>query len=247
MTPLTKNPASFLKEGVVPFDFPVEKLTENILALSDAAVIITNGETIEYCTQSMISVLGIQRQTVIDQGWACLIDLMHPADIRLLKNKLLPEIRNHFRHLTEDERYSRTFNFTLRMRVGENEYALLAVENKPLKWTRKDWPSAYISILRDISPFGNKGEMLLNIYDFRGEKSYHSVLQRRYSFASEKFTGREAEIIRHITKGMTSNQIAETLCLSSETVRNHRKKIMRKAGCNSSSALTSLALQEGII
>lgn len=247
MTPLIKRAAGPNNKNVTPFNFPVERLTENILALSDSAVVITNGETIDFCTQSIVSVLGINRETVITKGWPALIELIHPADIRLLEKKVFPEIRNHFKNLTDSERRRRTFNFTVRMHMDKNPYSMIAIENRPLQWIRKDWPSVYITILRDITPFGNKDEMTLNIDQHNENKSYESVFHRHYSFASDKFSARETEIIRYIAKGMTSNQIAEALFLSAETVRNHRKNIMRKAGCTFSAALTRVALKEGII
>lgn len=247
MHPLIKTAAKKCRPNLNSLDFPVEQLTENILALSDVAVIVTNGEAIDYCSDSIVSVLGIAREKVVNDGWDCLTTLIHPADIRLLKKKLVPEIRTHFSHLSEIERQRRIFNFTMRMRVSEHAYALIAVENKPLLWRRKDWPTVYASVLRDISLFGNKGEMTLNIYEASAQRAFYNVFERRYSFASEKFSGREAEIIRHIAGGLTSNQIASMLSLSPDTVRNHRKNILRKAGCRTSSALTSLALQEGII
>lgn len=247
MTGVIKNSATDASSALPTFKFPVERLTENILTLSDLAVIITNGQAIDHCTQSVVSLLGICRETIIEGGWTSLINLMHPADLRLLKKKLLPDVRNHFKNLTEEQRHRRTFNFTLRMRINETDYALVAMENRPLQWRRKEWPFAYVTILRDITPFGNKDKMLLNIYDSGENENCQSVFECHYSFASEKFSAREAEIIRHIARGLTSSEIAGILCISPETVRNHRKKIMRKARCNSSTALTALAMQEGII
>lgn len=248
MSALIKNSATNSSRHVVAtFSFPMERVTENILALSDLAVIVTNGQTIHHCTESVVSVLGIRRETIMQGGWASLINLMHPADLRLLKKKLLPDVRSHFKTLTEEQRYRCTFNFTLRMRTTKDQYALVAMENRPLQWNRKDWPVAYATILRDITPFGNKDKMMLNIYHNCEKENYQRVFERHYSFAYDKFSGREAEIIGHIARGLTSNQIAEILCISPETVRNHRKKIMRKAQCNSSAALTSLAMREGIM
>jgi DNA-binding CsgD family transcriptional regulator len=248
MAPVTENRTTHFKGGIAPFSFPVERLTESILALSDAAVLVTYGTSIHYCTQSIISVLGIAREGVMEQGWPQLIDLMHPSDSRLLRKKLMPEIRRYFKNLPENERHHHTFNFTLRMRIGDCHYGQIAVENRPLKWaSKKNWPTAYVTILRDISPFADKGATVLNIYQHNESKTYKKVYTKNYSVAVSTFSARETEIIRHIAHGLTSYQIAEVLCISPETVRNHRKKIMRKAACKSSSGLMRLALDEGII
>lgn len=247
MARVTKTHTRPLKRGSSAFNLPVEKLTENILALSDVAVLVTQGKSIEYCTRSIRSVLGINREIVMEKGWAHLIELMHPADSRLLRNKILPEIRRIFKHLTKNERPRHTFNYTLRMRTPERNYTLIAFENRPLIWTGTNWPTAFLTVLRDISLFGDKGKIMLNIYQHDLNNSPKSVYQKHYCVGAGNFSPRETEIIQHVAHGLTSYQIAQELSISAETVRNHRKKILRKASCNSSSGLTRLALDKGII
>lgn len=47
-----------------------------------------------------------------------------------------------------------------------------------------------------------------------------------------KLTPRELEIMHDIIKGFTSKKIAEKLYLSEETVKTHRKNLMKKLGVN---------------
>lgn len=42
------------------------------------------------------------------------------------------------------------------------------------------------------------------------------------------FTSRENEIIRLIAQGLPTRVIADRLCLSKETIKSHRKNIIRK-------------------
>ncbi|CCH52681.1 transcriptional regulator, LuxR family [Fibrisoma limi BUZ 3] len=46
--------------------------------------------------------------------------------------------------------------------------------------------------------------------------------------ADQGLTGREIEIIRLIKEGLSSKEIAERLCISINTVRNHRSNLFRK-------------------
>lgn len=247
MASVTQTRTGPLKGGMSAFNFPVERLTENILALSDAAVVVTHDKSVEYCTKSIVSVLGINNESVIEHGWARLLELIHPADSRVLQKKILPEIRHYFKSLPINEKTHHTFNYTLRMRTDDGNYSFIAFENRPLIWTGINWPTTYVTVLRDISLFGNKGEVMLSIYQHNENKSYKKVYQKNYCVPSGNFSSRETEIVRYIAKGMTSHQIAHELSISYETVRNHRKKIMRKAACNSSSGLARLALENGII
>jgi two-component system, NarL family, response regulator NreC len=58
---------------------------------------------------------------------------------------------------------------------------------------------------------------------------------------------RETEILRHLTLGLTNQDIADKLFLSVHTVMTHRKKITRKLGIKSLSGLTVYALMNKLV
>ncbi len=60
-------------------------------------------------------------------------------------------------------------------------------------------------------------------------------------------TSREAEIIRFISQGCSSNQISKKLHISKATVQTHRKNIFKKLNVNKVSELVSMAHQYEII
>ena len=58
---------------------------------------------------------------------------------------------------------------------------------------------------------------------------------------------REMEVLKAISKGYTSKQVAEELHLSVHTVITHRKNITRKTGIKTVSGLTLYALLNHLI
>lgn len=58
---------------------------------------------------------------------------------------------------------------------------------------------------------------------------------------------REKEILHHISKGSTSQQIADTLFISRYTVETHRKNILRKLNFNTSTELVKFAVEQGLV
>jgi DNA-binding CsgD family transcriptional regulator len=54
-----------------------------------------------------------------------------------------------------------------------------------------------------------------------------------------KLTLREIEILDFIAKGFSSKQIADRLSISTNTVANHRRNMLRKRGAKSSAELVS--------
>jgi len=60
-------------------------------------------------------------------------------------------------------------------------------------------------------------------------------------------TQREREILKLIAEGHKNKEIADYLCLSVKTVETHRANLMRKLGLHDVSALTTFAMQKGLI
>ncbi len=56
-------------------------------------------------------------------------------------------------------------------------------------------------------------------------------------------TRREIEILYYVAQGMTTEQIAEQLCLSAHTVYNHRERICEKLNLRGRNALLIYAFE----
>lgn len=68
-----------------------------------------------------------------------------------------------------------------------------------------------------------------------------------FSRAAEgRLTDREVEILRHVSRGMTYQQIADELCISPRTVGTHRQNIMDKLNIRSTTALINYAREQGL-
>ncbi len=59
-------------------------------------------------------------------------------------------------------------------------------------------------------------------------------------------TSRETEVLKLVSEGKTTRQIADQLLISVKTVETHRKHIMDKLGLHSVASLTKYAVREGL-
>jgi len=103
-------------------------------------------------------------------------------------------------------------------------------------------------------------ELVLAIKNVMGGKSYLSpgvsekviegYLEGKESNRSrspwETLSQREREVLKLIAEGYKSREIADYLNISANTVDKHRANIMKKLDLHSASALTALAIKEGI-
>ncbi|MGD0386479.1 MAG: response regulator transcription factor [Solirubrobacteraceae bacterium] len=69
----------------------------------------------------------------------------------------------------------------------------------------------------------------------------------RRSFAEDRLTAREIEVLRLIALGHTSAEVARALALSPRTVETHRARIHKKLGLATRAELVSYALRRRLL
>ena len=142
---------------------------------------------------------------------------------------------------------------------------------------RKRWPrtkiAAYTSyegvdLVREMMKLGCSGYLLKKdshedmregLRNIAAGKSHVSV-RRKHAQSKRKVEGvrddfqkglllskREREVLFHLCKGLTSQQMAEVLFISRYTVETHRKNILRKLGFSSSTELVKFAVEQGLV
>ena len=91
-------------------------------------------------------------------------------------------------------------------------------------------------------------EAILRVWS--GKPYYDQIGQfdsKEEAIKKHKLSDREVEIIRGLADGLTSESIADELCISLHTVRTHRKNILKKLELHNSSELVQYAINNGII
>jgi NarL family two-component system response regulator LiaR len=67
------------------------------------------------------------------------------------------------------------------------------------------------------------------------------------SFAEERLTDRENEVLTHLAQGMTTKQIASALLLGEETVKTHLARIYQKLGVSDRVQAVANAIRRGLV
>jgi DNA-binding CsgD family transcriptional regulator len=98
----------------------------------------------------------------------------------------------------------------------------------------------------NITHLKKSGEPVLSFIGLNGEPSFMDVrVKKLYSPSPFSLTRRERDILSLLVSGKKSEQISKHLFISKYTVETHRKNLLRKTGCTSTGALTSMAVQKG--
>ncbi|WNB16895.1 response regulator transcription factor [Marivirga arenosa] len=116
------------------------------------------------------------------------------------------------------------------------------------------------SFIDEIIKIGIEGCLLKNnsgkeLYDailrVHSGKFYYDKIKdftnSQEEIASYKLGEREIEIIKLLSEGLATNEIAERLFLSNHTVSTHRKNILKKTGVNNTTQLIQFAHENHLI
>jgi DNA-binding NarL/FixJ family response regulator len=66
------------------------------------------------------------------------------------------------------------------------------------------------------------------------------------SFALDLLTGRELDVLRELSKGLTNREIAASLYISEYTVKNHLHSILEKLGASNRREAVKIARKYGL-
>lgn len=78
-------------------------------------------------------------------------------------------------------------------------------------------------------------------------KELASSIGQADTLSDRRLSARETEVLRCLAGGLTAKEIADKLCISTNTVVTHRKNISAKLGIRSLSGLTLYAVMNGLL
>jgi DNA-binding CsgD family transcriptional regulator len=127
---------------------------------------------------------------------------------------------------------------------------LVAVQHQsiPLVFDEQKIPFIFCNVYSDISfldPQNIPHGVMVN--KFTGEVFHLNKKSLNLEKRDDLFSKREKEIIGLMSNGLTSKEIAEKLFISNDTVRTHRKNILRKAGVSNTISLIRYAIINSIL
>lgn len=67
------------------------------------------------------------------------------------------------------------------------------------------------------------------------------------SLLTERLTERELEVLRHLSYGRSTKEIARALVVSDETIKTHLTRVYQKLGVSDRTAAVALALRRGLV
>jgi DNA-binding CsgD family transcriptional regulator len=234
------NKDEFLNE--IEKYIPLSQQTDAILFVIDYRI----GEFI-YVSSNALHVEGYAAEEVMELGPIGFMGNLHPIDADVLMNTVYPDgMEESYKMSEEDFRTIRiSVNYRLKQKTGE--YFTMLQQFWYLADDGNRNPLAIIGTVTNITDLYKEHQMFCKIHVLDEKKHWKKVFEKRYAVNESQvemgITDKELEIIKHISKGLTSKEIAYNSNRSVETVNKQRKTILDKTSCQSLSEVVTLAIK----
>ncbi|MFD1216984.1 MULTISPECIES: LuxR C-terminal-related transcriptional regulator [Microbulbifer] len=197
---------------------------------------------------SIESILGLNPDKVTFQQ---ILEQVHPDDMAFVTRAEETAIRLFQDEIGIDKILNYKISYCFRFRTRDGSYRLFNHQAVVLSTDGNGGLSKSLNIHTDISHLSTENNYKLSLIGMNGAPSYQNInIEGEFSPpvpAKSLYTEREITIIRLIATGLTSQQIAGELNLSEFTIKNHRKRIIKKSGCHNMSQVLGECITKGLI
>ncbi len=204
-----------------------------------------------YISPSFCNYLGVNYNHTLNDGFESISLLIHPDDSLILDKSLFKDITQFLSTLPESEQESQNYRFSYNFRIRKKDgtYVNMSIVSKILGFNKKGKLLVDFGMIIPIIHVIETDKILLNISKSTNEDDYSTVFQKEYKKEKNEdlhLTKRELEIIQLLKNGMDSQSIADHLCISLNTAKNHRRNIFEKTNTNKVTELLSLVNKLGL-
>lgn len=177
-----------------------------------------------------------------------IFELIHPEDqhfVQLAEAEVLKIISEigweYLIHLKS--------SYCFRMRVPENKYHLFHHQAIPLAIDKNGKLISSLNIHTDIDHITpiNSGVVVVKGINHRNDFIRKQITHLKQEDQIPKLTQRERQIVFLLAKGYNSQEIADRLYISKETIRVHRKNMLKKTKSTSSAQLIKKSFEWNLI
>lgn len=197
----------------------------------------------DYVSEHIEKILGYDRKVVTVP---IMISLIHPEDLPYFI-EFEKEVVRFFNQLKTEQLSKYKVRYDYRVKTKEGKYKRILHQMVALLPDDESKISQTLCYHTDITYLKDGGIPLLSFIGMDGEPSFVNVIpniETQKPF-THKLSKREREIVKYLAEGLTSSKIASELFISTNTVKTHRRNILRKMELNNTIDLTSKAIREG--
>jgi DNA-binding CsgD family transcriptional regulator len=207
-----------------------------------------------YVDETCYNLLGYKPSYFMEGDLENYTSKLHPLDFEVLNNKIFPVNFDFIKQVPVADYPDYIFSYNHRSQNVKGEYVKVLQRHSFIPGQNNELPAGVIGVVFNISHFKADDSITHTIektVSCNGSIVNELILKKTYpvynSSIQQKLSERELEILKHMADGFNSKQIAGKLDISINTINNHRKNMLKKMDCKTSSQLLKKIINDGIL
>ncbi|HWK07801.1 MAG TPA: LuxR C-terminal-related transcriptional regulator [Puia sp.] len=198
------------------------------------------------------SIIGYQPGDFLQGGLEFVVDIFHKDDFQIWSNEIFSSTFDLFKEQPHNEHDSYVFEVNYRMRAKAGNHITILQKGSYLTDPLSNLPTYAFGICLNITPYKSDTRItrVISKYNSNNKSGSYKHISTDCFYPDPEgalLTKREKEMLKWISDGFSSKQIADTCHLSQNTVMNHRKSLLRKTNAKNVAELIKYAVKNGII
>lgn len=211
---------------------------------------ITNTQNLsfEYISKNMHACIGLDKNEMNRGGMKYFWSRIHPDDIEHWL-KALNELMNFtLNEISDEDRTKMSYTWNYRLKNSKEEYVNIIQNTTPLEFDQEKKPIMGLAHYTVLDP-KVKMQVCASAKMLNENNEYETLYFKNYSqkILDNGISNRERDVIRLLVLNYSSKQIADKLCISSNTVDTHRRNILKKLHISSTGELIGMLNQNNFL
>lgn len=200
--------------------------------------------TLSHISQTTAEIHGFDPEKI---SFNDILGAIHPHDIDFVAKAEKLSTEFFYEKVGYEKMLSYKVSYNFRFRLKSGEYALFNHQTLMLSLDDKGGLGKSLNIHTRIDHLSNFNTYKVSFIGLNGEPSYMNVSPDEKNQDLKEFSKREIDIIKLIASGLNNTEIADKLCISSQTVKKHRANILKKSDSKNTAQLIKNCTLQGII
>lgn len=204
-----------------------------------------------YVSPNSEEIQGYSPTEVNELGPEGLMKKMHPEEADIITNHIFPEGNKAIKFIPQQFRKNLRVSFNYRFLQKNGLYVHLHQQFSTLLFDADSNPLVIMGTINRIETDEPIKKVICKVAYKGFLNKWFTVYKKSYTLSSSiensPLSKVELEIIKLVSQGLTSKEIAEKTNKSVETIKTQRKKIISKTNCQNITDVVTLAIKNNWI
>lgn len=212
------------------------QLFQNLMANAPSIILIFNFATAqyEYFSSNLEKILGyIPEKLTGISGAEFVLNCFGPVELPIIGDLNSTVIRYYKDYAALQKVDELRLTHVCKLRKFNGDYIWTLIQTVVLEVLDNGIPLRTIAFVTDISDIKTDNKISFNVSVKSSDGiGYETIFSKHYEseILAELLTKREIDVLNLLCKGCKNTEISEKLGISIDTVKTHRKNILRKTG-----------------